>query len=87
MRTEKNRLVERLKGRSFVNELFAGQANFVLFSTPDANALLDFCAARHIILRGFPADPELRDCVRISIGTAEEMDALYRVFEEWERSS
>lgn len=85
-------LLEALAGRSFLREVIPGEANFVLLrldsevSPKDsaAEALLTFCAARGIILRGFPADPLLRDYIRISVGTAEEIAALAAVLDEWE---
>jgi histidinol-phosphate/aromatic aminotransferase/cobyric acid decarboxylase-like protein len=87
VRQQKTRLVALLQNRSFVQQLYPGEANFVLFSTPDADGLLSFCAARNIILRGFPADPDLRDCIRISVGTAAELDALKQALDEWEKFS
>lgn len=86
VREQKQRLVKLLTNRSFVDRLFPGEANFVLFSTADAEGLLSFCAARNIILRGFPSDPDLRNCVRISVGTAEELDALEQALNEWEKT-
>ena len=86
MKAAKQALLNCLDGRSFVNEMFPGEANFVLFSTPDADQLLSFCAQRDIILRGFPADPELQDCIRISVGTTDEIRALSDALDAWENT-
>lgn len=77
-------LVGLLENRAFVNELIAGEANFVLIRVDDAQALLGFCADRGVILRGFAADPVLRDWLRISVGSAADQAALATVFDAWE---
>ena len=40
-----------------------------------------------VILRGFPSQPALRDYLRISVGTEEELERLGAVFDHWENSS
>lgn len=88
----KQTLLEALAGRSFLHEVIPGEANFVLLRLASeappketaAEALLTFCAARGVILRGFPADPLLRGYIRISVGTEEEIAALAAVLDEWE---
>jgi histidinol-phosphate aminotransferase len=85
-------LLDALAGRAFLREVIPGEANFVLLrldsevqpTASKAEALLAFCAARGVILRGFPADPLLRGYIRISVGTAEEIAALAAVLDEWE---
>jgi histidinol-phosphate aminotransferase len=80
----KKLLIQQLEGRSFLRQLFPGEANFVLLRVDDAEALIRFCAARNVIIRGFPSDPLLRDCVRISVGSKEELALLAGVLDEWE---
>lgn len=85
-------LLAALAGRSFLREVIPGEANFVLLRIDEdsgphaasAAALLAFCAARGVILRGFPADPLLRGYLRISVGTTEEIATLAAVLDEWE---
>ena len=84
VRANKERLVSMLTGRTFVQELLPGEANFVLFRTEAAAALLDFCAQRNVILRGFPADPVLREWVRVSVGSGDDLAALEAVLDQWE---
>lgn len=84
VRANKGILLGLLEGRAFVRTVFPGEANFVLIRVDDAGELLDFCAQRNLILRGFPAEPALRDCIRISVGSREDLAALERAFDEWE---
>lgn len=80
----KKLLLRTLEGRPFVQHIFPGKANFVLLRANDAAGLLDFCAARGVIVRGFPADPLLTDCLRITVGSEEEIRMLAAVLDEWE---
>ena len=80
----KDILLERLEGRAFIRELFPGRAKFVLARVDDADGLLTFCARQGVIIRGFPADPSLQGCIRISVGTADEIDTLTAALDEWE---
>lgn len=80
-------LLRALEGRPFVRRLLAGRANFVLLESGQAERLLAFCRERGVILRGFPADPALRDFIRISVGSAQEIEGLAAVLDEWEESA
>jgi histidinol-phosphate aminotransferase len=80
----KTTLLNLLQGRRFVRQIFSGEANFVLMRVDDADGLLSFCARRNVILRGFPSDPALRDCIRISVGSESDLEQLQSVLDEWE---
>jgi len=80
----KQLLLDTLEGRRFVRELIPGQANFVLVRADRADELLGFCAGRGVILRGFPADPLLRGYIRISVGSAQDIEALAAALDAWE---
>ncbi len=83
LRDNKAQLLNTLQGCSFIEELIPGEANFVLLRMPRARELLAFCAARGVILRGFPADPLLQDYIRISVGSANDIAALARTLDAW----
>lgn len=83
----KHVLLEILQGRSWIRRLWPGQANFVLLEVDDAAGLLAHCAAQNIVLRGFAADPNLRDCLRISIGSSSELAALKAALDDWKEDS
>jgi len=78
-------LLRVLEGRRGLVSIIPGEANFVLVRTDLADALLAFCASRGVILRGFPSDPLLRGHIRITVGSADDIDSLARVLDEWEK--
>jgi histidinol-phosphate aminotransferase len=80
----KEALLQTLAGRSFIREVIAGQANFVLIRADRAGDLLSYCASRGVILRGFPADPLLQGYIRISVGSSRDIAALAAVLDAWE---
>ena len=80
----KIRLLGMLQDRLFVKDIWPGEANFVLFKTDDADSLLSFCASRGVVLRGYPSDPSLTGCVRISVGSDEDLSALEAALDAWE---
>lgn len=84
LRRNKGILLGMLEARPFVQRVFPGEANFALVRVDDADALLGFCARRNVILRGFPSEPSLRDCIRISVGSGEDLAQLEAAFDAWE---
>lgn len=79
----KARLVTVLKKHPQVIDLWPGAANFVLLRVADGPGLIRSAADAGIRLRDQSAQPGLSNCVRISIGTQEETDALIQFLNEW----
>lgn len=79
-------LLKLLEDRRFIRQVYPGEANFVLLRVDNADALLSFCAQRNVILRGFPSDPALRDCIRISVGSESDLEQLQSALDEWEET-
>lgn len=73
---EKGRLVRELTGRPWVRDLWPGEANFVLIRVDDGPGLVAHCAAQGVRLRDFHGQPLLDNCVRLTIGSRDDMDAL-----------
>ena len=72
---ERARLAESLAKLGF--EVFPSEANFILARRVGASTLTKKLAeGQGIIIREFASQPLLKDCVRISVGTAEENTAL-----------
>jgi histidinol-phosphate aminotransferase len=86
LKANKQILLDALAPLGFIREIFPGEANFVLIRLDQAEEMLTFCADRGIVIRGFPADPLLQDCVRISVGSEDDIRALAGVLEEWEKT-
>lgn len=84
IRKNKKRLLGMLRGRSFLQDLWPGEANFVLFKTADPDGLLSHCANRGVILRGYPNDASLSGCIRISVGSDDDLTALETALDAWE---
>ena len=87
MAANKAYLLDDLSGRRLVRKLLPGEANFILLRTKNPEDLLEFCARRNVILRGFPSDPLLRGYVRISVGSRADIDALSAVLDECENDN
>lgn len=80
----KKQLLSLLKKSSLALDLWPGEANFVLLRVRNAESLLAHCARHGVILRGYAADPLLQDCIRISVGSKQELAALEQALNEWE---
>ena len=81
---QKARLLDRLEGLRQVEKTWPGEANFVLIRVADAPALVSFCADRGVRVRNFDGTPGLAGCVRLSVGSEPEVDALIAALESWE---
>ena len=69
-------MLDFLDGFDWVKETMESHANFILFRVEDAGALVDWCADRGIRIRNFDSQAQLRGCVRLTIGSQTEMEAV-----------
>ncbi|MDX2416275.1 MAG: histidinol-phosphate transaminase [Xanthomonadales bacterium] len=76
VREGKADLLEFLKRCDWVKEVMPGEANFILLRVADANELVDWCTGRGIRIRNFTTQAQLAGCVRLTIGSGDEMAAL-----------
>ena len=85
IRTERERIADRLKGMEQIEEVFASQANFLLFRCPEASRVYDRLLKRGIVVRDRSSLENLEGCIRVSIGTPREnelfLDQLQRTLE------
>jgi histidinol-phosphate/aromatic aminotransferase/cobyric acid decarboxylase-like protein len=84
IRDNKSRLLKRLQGRAFVKRPWPGEANFVLLRVDNAAALVRHCAQAGITIRAFPGTAMLDDCVRITVGSLEEIEKLSDALDAFE---
>lgn len=75
-------LAEQLSKHSDVKEVFAPNGNYLLVRFSNGAALFSRMAKAGIILRDFASRPGLADCIRITIGTQTEMDAVLDVLQQ-----
>jgi len=80
----KTRLLLILQSRPFIRDIWPGEANFVLLRVDNPDGFLTFCAARGVILRGYPNDPMLKSCIRVSVGSEQDLGALESALDAWE---
>ncbi len=75
--SERQRLEVALDAFGFITKIWPSDANFLLVRVDDAGTVMRRCAEQKVLLRHFGGD--LDDCIRITIGSREENDALLRV--------
>ncbi len=67
-----------LRDLPMVEKVFPSEANFLLVKFKNGPQVFDALAQKGIILRSFETKPGLANCVRISVGSAEELDETMR---------
>ncbi len=65
-----------LSACGWIEEVIESKANFILLRVPDADALVSWCAGYGIRIRNFNSQPQLKGCVRLTIGNNDEMAAV-----------
>ncbi|WP_076418415.1 histidinol-phosphate transaminase [Colwellia sp. UCD-KL20] len=70
-----------LKAQQWCTQVFPTDANFVLFKTPDKAFVFEALLAENILIRDQSKQPQLADCLRISIGSESELASLKQVIE------
>ena len=81
------RLAERLSGCPEVEEVWVGEANFVLARVSNPSAIIAACADSGIVIRNVSHYAGLDGCVRITVGAPHENAALLAVLESDEAAS
>ena len=69
-------LYEYLSNCDWVREIWNGEANFILIRVADGDGLVGWCAGRGIRVRNFSSQLGLEGCVRLTIGSTQELVAL-----------
>ncbi len=80
------RLSEALKNNHLVTGIFPSTGNFVLARFKDGPAVFSNEAQHGVILRSFEDKPGLKNCVRISVGSDEELSECMRILDEMGRA-
>jgi histidinol-phosphate aminotransferase len=75
---ERERVRRTLDAHPLVTRVWPSAANFLLVEVQDVDRVMSASRQARVLLRYFGGD--LERCIRISIGTAEENDALLAVF-------
>jgi histidinol-phosphate aminotransferase len=81
----RDRLLAAMDSFPFVRKTWKSAANFFLIQVEDVESLLAHCSKRNLLLRYFGGD--LVDCVRITVGSADENARLLTAFAELSETS
>jgi histidinol-phosphate aminotransferase len=73
---QRQKLFEGLSQCEIVEKIFPSEANFLLVKTRDSKEFLSRCLARGIVVRDRSLERGLANCVRITVGSEEENQAL-----------
>ncbi len=80
---ERKRLAERLPAIACVEKVFDSDANFLLVRVTDADAVYAYLQGRGIVVRNRNRVALCKGCLRFSVGTEEENNALISALEEY----
>lgn len=79
----RDRLVHGLTSMGGELEVFPSEANFVLFRIEQASAVWrDLLHDHSILIRDFSRTPGLEDCLRVTVGDAEEVERFLKAMEK-----
>ncbi len=86
IKRERTRLSNALRDVPQVTAVWPSDANFVLVQTRNGERFRDIARAAGILVRQFPDQPLLKNCVRITVGQPEDNDRLLQALSGSERS-
>jgi histidinol-phosphate aminotransferase len=78
IKRERERLAETMRDSMLVARVYASDANFLLIETRDADEFYRRAHRAGILVRQFPGQQDLHNCVRVSIGRPQDNDRLIR---------
>jgi len=78
---ERQRLTKSLAQHPMVQKIYPSEANFILVKIPHAEKIYHYLLKKLIIVRNRAKVLLCEDCLRISVGTAQENDALLKALE------
>ena len=76
IRKEKQRFTSNLLELSQVNKIWPSDANFFMTEVNNLESFMSAASKRNILVRSFPNEPIIKNCVRITVGKKEENNAL-----------
>ena len=77
IKSERTRLVKFLEDRTNF-DVYPTDSNFILIRTTKSKSLNNFLKTQSIILRSFNSNKELKNCLRITVGSPKENNKLIR---------
>lgn len=80
---ERKQLEKVLSKFSFVEKVYASEANFILTKVKNANALYHYLTDNHIVVRNRSTQPLCENTLRITVGTPDENKKLLEVLSHY----
>lgn len=84
---QRDKLSGALGEMGFVQKVWPSDANFLLVKVNDADRLYGFLIGKNIIVRNRTRVSGCEGCLRITVGTAEENDALLKALDKFKDTS
>jgi histidinol-phosphate aminotransferase len=81
---ERKRLEKELAGFLFVEKVFHSDANFLLVKMKNHREIFEFLKSRKIIVRDRSKQPLCSQCLRITVGTEKENEALLNTLKQYQ---
>lgn len=81
---QRNLLGEQLEQFKFIQIIYSSDANFILIKVDDADRLYQHLLMNRIIVRNRSKEPLCGNCIRITVGTEEENQALIKALKNYE---
>lgn len=86
IKSQRARVVEALSQSKVIRKIYPSDANFLLVEVVDADAMYNFLIAQGVIVRNRNRVKGCEGCLRLTIGTPEENEALLKSISEYEKS-
>ncbi|RYY71164.1 MAG: histidinol-phosphate transaminase [Chitinophagaceae bacterium] len=81
---ERELLKNELLRFSFVVRVNESDANFLLVKCEDADSLYNYLTAQEIVVRNRSKEPGCENCLRITVGTAEDNQTLIKILNQYD---
>jgi len=79
---QRNKLRKELASISFIKEIYPSDANFILAKVDDANLRYNQLIEKGIVVRNRTTQPLCENCLRFTVGTADENDILIKTLNQ-----
>ena len=80
LRAERAWLKKKLMNISDIKKVWPSDANFIFIETSNAEKFKETARQANVLVRTFPDQPELQNCVRITVGRREDNNKLLQAF-------
>lgn len=86
---ERSRMEQNLKDISFIEHVYPSDTNFLLIKLieDEAQNFMSFAKEHNIFLRDFSQNPHTKNCIRITIGSIDENDAVIALMKKYKEKN